>query len=996
MTPPDPAPDAQRPRRLAALAGAFFRALAIAAVALVCGGVPSSALVFPVVFERTAPPLPEDNAARDAALVVRVRDAEGTNAIDARVRVVALRAEDEGAPRAYAAGGARTGKDGTARIARLPRGEAWVIVEAEGRARGSSSLVLDAGERTIDVTLGPAHTLDVEVRDERGAPLAGAEIEVAEADPLPVGARTGKDGVALVKRLGAPPWAVTARAPGFDETTTRGVREGDRLRVVLHKLGAIAVHVVDASGAAVAQARVAIASPALWPARIADCDDAGAVHIGALPEGTYALRATSGERASAVELGATLARGEEKSVTLSLVASETVTVRVSGDVEDAPVSGARVTLAESGISPFPIEATTDKAGRARVGPVARGPASLAIRAEGYVARALPVPDPLPAEVSVVLARAGVIEGRLTDARGFPVDGATIEIVGTGFDGQPIDDDPRRARFTDAEFTSALGGPRPLVPSGELGVMPGPVPPIPAPGTPIPGVRAPVAPVEEPWVTRSDGTYHASPASPGRVRILVHHPQYVDAVSETVTLAPGGTATIDLVLRAGGTIEGCVVDDSGKPVEGARVVLAANRGGVERVTRAASDGTFGFAAVPADVVLLVSPDDEGSPVEIRAQVSVPEGGKRSITLQLPVARDPLPVTVRDDRGYPLATAQVTVASLDPTSALRETTFTDARGEATLARAKGLNLRAEVSAPGHAPARLRSDASAASLDVTLAAAESVTGLVRSTRGDPIADAEVVLYTELGARRARTSPDGTFAIADLAPGTDRLFVRANGFAPVSRDVTLEATGGRRPIALDRTELAQGGAVEGTVLDARGDPIAGARVAQGTVPTYLAVGTTPANVAVTDARGRFRLGDLPEGSATLEAFAPDVGRARLDVRVAPGETTRDVRFSLVAEPQERSHEPAPAGSLAVTLGETGDPPEVVVVAVAEGSESERAGIAPGDTVLSVAGDPVTSMTDARAKMGGPLGDDVLLSVRRARGGTVETLRVPREPVRR
>ena len=38
--------------------------------------------------------------------------------------------------------------------------------------------------------------------------------------------------------------------------------------------------------------------------------------------------------------------------------------------------------------------------------------------------------------------------------------------------------------------------------------------------------------------------------------------------------------------------------------------------------------------------------------------------------------------------------------------------------------------------------------------------------------------------------------------------------------------------------------------------------------------------------------------------------------------------------------------------------------------------------------------MAEARAKMSGPLGDDVLLTLRRQAG--VETLRVPREPVRR
>jgi hypothetical protein len=484
-------------------------------------------------------------------------------------------------------------------------------------------------------------------------------------------------------------------------------------------------------------------------------------------------------------------------------------------------------------------------------------------------------------------------------------------------------------------------------------------------------------------------------------VLVHHPQYVDAVSETVTLAPGGTAKLDVVMRSGGTLEGRVLDASGRPVDGARVVLAVSRGNLERSSKTASDGSFAFASVPADVVLLVSRDEADEapfPVELRAEVSVPEGGKRSVTLQLPPARDPLPVHVKDDRGYPVATAQITVSSLDPASALRETAFTNAQGEATVAHAKGLALRAEVSAPGHAPTILHPDATTTALEVTLAPGETVTGLVRSTRADPIADAEVVLYTPLGARRTRTAKDGTFQIADLAAGSARLVIRAAGYARASRDVTIGGSGGRHATELDRTELTAGGAAEGVVLDGRGDPIAGARVAEGIVPTYLAVGASPADVAVTDAHGRFRVVDLAEGTTTLEAFAPDVGRAKKEVRIVAGETTRDLRFSLVPEAAERSHEPVAAGSLALTLGEAGDPAEVVVVAVVEGSEAERAGIAPGDTVVSVGGAPVATMTEARARMNGPLGDDVLLAVRHAKSatGATETIRVPREPVRR
>src|SRR5439155_25687750 len=127
------------------------------------------------------------------------------------------------------------------------------------------------------------------------------------------------------------------------------VREGSVLHATLRKLGAIAVRVVDGADKPVGSARVQIASAALWPARVAETKEDGTVRIGGLGAGSYALRAAKGDRASPIELGIAIARGEEKSVTLRLGPGVMVAVRVvDGEQDDAsPIAGARVTLAES-------------------------------------------------------------------------------------------------------------------------------------------------------------------------------------------------------------------------------------------------------------------------------------------------------------------------------------------------------------------------------------------------------------------------------------------------------------------------------------------------------------------------------------------------------------------------------------------------------------------------------------------------------------------------
>ncbi len=968
------------------------RGAALLLCALVVASIPSSSSL-PLLIEEVSPPPLPPGPNRDAVLDILVEALASHEPIgEAKVRVLAI-VED----RAYLAGSGTTTAAGRLRIEGLPRGEVWILADARGMARGSSQLALGAGVRAAKLELGPARSLEVRVDDDRGAPIPGAEIEVAGADPLPVGARTGSSGRVIIDRLGDSPWIVTARAAGFEQIVQRSVREA-QLHVTLRKLGSLRVTVLDSADNPVSQAQVRIAGTDLWPPRMAQTDEHGSVRIGSLSTGAYALRATRGETVSPIELGVLLARGEDKAVTLHLAPGRMIAVRVVEADAERPVAGAHVSLAEAGLSPFPLEASSDAAGRATLGPIAPGIASLGVSAQGFVAlsRALEASERGPILVS--LSRAGALEGRVVDARGFPVDGATIEVVGTDPSGAPIDDDPRRAHFRDAQFEAALSGPRPLIASGELGVVPGPVPPIPSVfSMPVPASTAAPA-LEEPWVTRADGTFKIQPVSPGRVRALVRHPQFVEAQSDLVVLGAGRVAHVDIVMHAGGSLEGRVQDGAGRPVSGARVAIAAVRGSMERSVRTSSDGTFAFVALPDTVTVTASFEDGAA---TRVTVSVPEGTTKSIALTLPEARPPLPARITDDRGYPVDAAQLSVASVEPSSPLRTTAFTDARGEAKLAGAAGLPLRVEVRAPGHATRIVKTDGTESSFELALGLASSATGEVRAARGgDPIADAEVVLYTDVGVHRTHSDRDGAFSLSDLASGPARLRARAPGYATVSRDLVIDEAR-PRAMALPRLEMAEEGVVAGVVLDARGEPVAGARVAKDQVPTYLLVGVTPPGIAIADGRGRFRLGELAEGTVALEAYAPDLGRGRVEgARVVAGRTTDGVKITVRSGSggsggADTAVDPGASGGVAVTLGETsGDPREVVLVAVAEGSEAERSGLAAGDTVLEVDGVSVHSIGEARARLSGPLSADVVVKVRRGDGD--ESVRLAREPVRR
>lgn len=970
----------------------FRQALFALAALLYVAGVPGSVLRG-IAVELTAPEVPKSIQGRDGILDVIVRGkAEAGPLAGAHVHAFAIL---DG--KAHAAGEADTDADGRATLKDLPIAEHWVVAEAPGHARASQMVAVAAGARRLDLELPPEHRLEVQVATERGEPVANAEIETRGPDPFPVGARTDSEGVAHVGRLGEGPYTVVARAPGFEETTRRRVQEGERLVIVLGKQGALLVEVVDEAGER-ANAKVYVDSSVLGSARVADAKE-GRVRIAGLDRGSYALRAVSGTKVSPIELGLVLEKGEEKQVTLTLQQGVMVSVHVTDAATEDDVRDARITLAEGGLSPFPVEGVSDRKGHASLGPILRGEATLSARADGYVPKSAIGLDEeaMAKEIPVALARGGALVGKVTEANGRAIDGATIRVVGTDLEGMPIDEDPARTNFREAHFAANLAGPSALIPAGELGVMPGPVPAIPhgphvslAFGSPVPSTNAARA---EPWVTSHAGEFRATPIPPGRVRALVHHPQFVDAMSEVVLIESDKEAKVVVVLQKGGTLEGKVVDSKGRGIDGAHVTALATHGSLEHLTRTGSDGSFAFASMPDSIVLLVSRDEDPTAVVARLEVQVPEGGKKDVRIVIPEPRPPLPVRVVDLRGSGIEAAQVSAVSLDASDALRNTSFTDPRGDTRIMGGKGLALRVEVHAPGRAGRVLTTTAETEELKIELAPAEGVTGVVMTKRREPIPNAEVALQTDSGTRHARTNKDGVYSFAEVAPGSARVRVRAAGRAPDEKAIAIEERGGRKPTEVPRFELGEEGIVEGVIVNDRGNPIPGARVAKDAVPTYLPVGAAPVGMAVTDGKGRFKLTELAEGVITLEAYAADIGRTRKsDVRVYAGRTTSDVKIVIVRG-EASSKEPIATGGVAVTLADN-DNDEVFVIAVSQGSEAERGGVAVNDVLLEVGGRPVGTIEEARGRLSGPVSDDVLIKVRRGERTTV--LRVSREAVRR
>ena len=864
-------------------------------------------------------------------------------------------------------------------------------------------MLLAEAERLLTFTPGVGYPFEVYATDEQGAGLPGVDVEVRAADPIPLGLRTDASGRAHTPYLGRARVVVIARKAGYEEQQMPVVDGAASVALTMHLLSAVLVQVKLPGGQPAARARVQIASVQLWPPRYAETRDDGSVRISGLAPGSYALRATLGSQVSHMEIG-TVIRGETGVSTLTLEQGYFAAVEVVEDGEDHNhISRVKLVAAEEGLSGFPEEAITDSKGKASIGPLLRGNTTISAAHADYVAApADSYSLPSAATIRITLGRGATLEVRVRDSSGRAVEGATLRVVGMDLLGNPVEDDPQRSAFRASHFAMLERGPTALVAAGDLGVVPGMVPAIPrAMVAPIANASAAPAVLRPPltagntpsrWVSDRGGLARLAPVTAGRLRVLVQHPEFVETLSDVIALVADGTGKLEVVLNRGGSLEGKVVDSRGQAQANVVVHMASDRGSREATTMTATDGSFAFAAAASQVTLTFAHAEDPQAFLLKERISVPENERKRAVFTLPAQREDVRIRVEGERSLALENAQVSWLSLVPGQPARQTVFTDARGDAVLRHARGLRARLEVSAPRYAPSVQSTELMLAEQRLVLSAAESLSGEVRSERGERLAGVLVQYACDGLMLQATSDANGEYQFAEVSAGAAQLRFRRSGYAAVERAFQVAALGGRRVVEVPRTELRAEAIAEGIVVDSNGAPVFGARVARDVAPVFLTAARGQLGVATSNAQGKFVLDQLMGGTATLHAYAPEVGRGKSEpLELAPGRTRRDVRI-VIDNSSVGAHDVAGA-SVAVTLGETSEPREILVVHVGDGSSAQRAGVALHDVLVAVDGVHPKSLEQARLGLSGPP-SDVILVLRR--DGHELTLRVSRESVHR
>ena len=639
---------------------------------------------------------------------------------------------------------ALTGSDGRARLEPMPRPPWNVSVSARGHvARGEARV--GVGKLTIRLERGG--TISGVVLDgDSKAPVPGARVSREAGLPPPSdweeqAARdesvTDAKGSFRLDGIGRGPVTLVARATGYGPGRREGVRAGSRSELFLFPGSTLTGTVRDEAGRPVKGATVRLQGDGwLTPAPAETTDARGAFTVAGVEPGEYVVVAREGARAAAIDTVIVPPRSEA-SVELTLGAGGFASGRVVDGAGKA-LAGARVrvlSFEDRGLPPFVGDSLAGESaadGTFAIGPLPAGRLGLSVSLVRHAPRRLEVAVASRQSVDlgeVVLVPGLAIRGRVRDRDRNGVAGALVH-----------------AQLGDAGS-----------------------------GT---GAESSSAETE----SESDGSFLIAGLKPGTHEVTASTAGLVSARGR----AEAGGEPIMLVMEAGGTITGRVVDAKGEPVDGAMIIaqsatlspgdpamrwLSGTSGGVE------GEGRFVLRDAAADTYSL----------RVRA-TGYGEGSLANVKVVAGRQTDVGPVTLggggsvvgsvvdADGQGVPGATVLVERDSNVHTGDL--TAQTDSAGAFEVRGVPPGRVDVIARHPAYVPGRLRGvdvdpEKEPSPVRVVLTRGGRVEGRARHRDGSPFVGGRVQVYPARGGLPggldlAPTGADGSFVLEHVPAGT------------------------------------------------------------------------------------------------------------------------------------------------------------------------------------------------------------------------------------
>ena len=613
-----------------------------------------------------------------------------------------------------------------------------------------------------------ARVLAFPLAGDGAAPESGTPFETA----------TDLEGKFRFARLPPGAYRLLIEAAGFPATEKAPVSapsEGAVVRV--DGEGRSIVGRVTAAGAPAAGARVLLAPDAGGPLRETLTRAGGGFAFGGLGAGRYAVRAVTGGAVSAPARAIEAVDGPAASpVQIELAPGRAVAGRVIDDagaaLADVPVR-IEIDAGAPGDDPLPTLTRSDRDGNFAALVFPGGYRLFASRA-GYVLRRAPAMDAraaggpvVPMKAVLELVRGARVFGKVVDPRGAAAAGARVRCLASAI-----------------EDLTVQTGPLPL--AAEAAALPS------GAGRALGTTRA--------TVTDAAGRFAVDDLIPGRYRVEVAHGGAEPLRSDEFALAPGERRDAGkLALRPGFPVTGRVVDESGSPIDAARVVVAA--GGASPASAglfALTDASGHFAlALPAGAYRLSASAPGRGAVQVPVDVAA-GSAPAALEIKLVRAEASLEGLIRDDGGRPLARARLSIwpaAAFEPGAAPGATPVAsgvaDVGGHFTVAQLPAGDLRLEINHPDY-PTSVQTATTGKYANLTVPFPGGIAGEVKAKMtGAAVGRGRLEAIGPGGAKAtADVRRDGTFRLLRLVPGHWRLTVVATGFRSAEQELEVPAS--------------------------------------------------------------------------------------------------------------------------------------------------------------------------------------------------------------
>lgn len=826
-----------------------------------------------------------------------------------------------------------------------------VVVRAPGHLalEGFVHFVVEDTE-VPPVELPPASPLEVKALGADGKPLAGVTIQAIpqqtkEGDWRAAERRavTDAQGRAVFPRSQGEALILTVTTPGLYGTAPASA-SGSPQTIRFPAPRSRTVELQGAGGKPAAGSLVRLARRG-WPFGLTGED--GRIALPVPEEGEIGLFAED-SKGLRIELVMTVEAGEGTDVpVVALRSPTTVTGKVLDAVSREPIPGALVftggTWARAGAGgAFEVRAPSGDRGQVQANAAGR------VRWVQRWSRSENAP------LTILLGPAVSIAGQVVDEAGKPVEGAKVVTTTNPVDHTTRPEEKRSWTGPDGRFVlrqlpagqryTVMADREGFAPAHQLADGKGPVRlvlrrgtaaagrVVDAQGLPVAGAELTLTLAEQESMRPSplsfraasdaDGRFRFPNVSAGRFNLQAARQGFAAGFVEGV-LIPERQPQVDLgevTLLPGAALEGIVVDERGRPVEGAGVIVTSlgadgfsfrNPATQRLPVETGPDGRFRFTDLPRGKRIGINVfHQELPPVEVPG-VEVPT--EQPLRIQLTSPRS-LEGRVTDKMGEPVAGAQVAVtenlsgqfagAGFSWGSRGRHQAETDQDGRFVLSRLTPGTIDLEVSASGYKTGqtpgiRIPEEGQAAPVAIVLEPGTFLQGHVLDSEGLPVRNAQVQLRCEPGEGRsshqmALADDEGLYELRDLEPGPCTVQANAGGQGP-GASARVEVRPGRNRLDL---RFPAGTEVSGRVVDSQGTPIPGASVTlQPLMPTtgmgFEAVSSADGSFVLQNVSdGQYRLIGASRGFASTslpgEVRVAGAPLAGLELRLGPGATIR------------------------------------------------------------------------------------------------------------